>query len=82
MRQGKEEQEEVQQVQRVNVQQSAPPKDLLRATPAPSTFPVFVYHIPDNNGGHTYNELTWHPIEMLDLMHFKEAIVCLAFFIH
>ena len=32
-------------------------------------------HMPANNGGHVYNELTWRPIEMLDLKYFKEPVV-------
>lgn len=38
-------------------------------------FPVFVHHKPANDGGPAYNELAWHSTEMLDLKHFKEAMV-------
>lgn len=31
--------------------------------------------MPANNVDYAYNELTWCPIEMLDLKHFKEAII-------
>lgn len=30
--------------------------------------------MPAEDGGHAYNELTWCPIEMLVLKHFKEAV--------
>jgi hypothetical protein len=69
-----EEQEEV-KVQCVNVQPRTAPEDLLGATLAPSAFPVFVQHMPANDGGHDSNELIWHLLEMLYLKHFKEAIV-------
>jgi hypothetical protein len=32
-------------------------------------------HMPANDDGHAYNELYWHPIEMLGLKHVKEAII-------
>lgn len=28
-----------------------------------------------NDGGSAYNELTWYPIEMLDLNYFKEVVI-------
>jgi hypothetical protein len=31
--------------------------------------------MPANDDGHAYNELYWHPIEMLGLKHVKEAII-------
>jgi hypothetical protein len=31
--------------------------------------------MPANDGGQAYNELTWRPIQILDLKHFKEAMV-------
>jgi hypothetical protein len=34
-----------------------------------------VQHKPTNDAGSAYNELTWHPTEMLELKHFKEAMV-------
>ena len=52
-----------------------PPEDLLEPIQASSAFPVFVQHMPDNDGGTTYNELTLSLIEMLNLKYFKESIV-------
>lgn len=51
---------------------SAPPEDLLGVTQASSPFSVLVQHMPANDGGHAYNELTWCQTEMLDLKHVKE----------
>ena len=56
-------------------QLSVPSEDLLGATQAPSAFPVIVQHTPAYNSDHAYNELTWIPIIMLELKHFKEAMV-------
>lgn len=67
---GQEEQEMV-QGRWVRVQPSAPPEDWSGATQAASAFPIFVQHMPANDGGHAYNELTCRPTEM----HFKEAVV-------
>lgn len=67
---GQEEQEMV-QGRWVRVQPSAPPEDWSGATQAASAFPIFVQHMPANDGAHAYNELTWRPTEM----HFKEAVV-------
>ena len=66
---GREEQE-VAQVQEVNVHLSAPPEDLRGPTQASSAFPVFVQHVPANDGIPAYNELIWQPKEMLDLKAF------------
>lgn len=41
-----------------------------------SAFPVSVQHMPAEDGGHAYSELTWRLTEMPDLKHFKEAVVC------
>lgn len=46
-------------------------QDLSGATQESSAFPIIVQHMPTNDGGHTYNEFTWCPMEM----HFKEAVV-------
>ena len=80
---GLKEQEGTAQVQQVNVQPSAPPENLLGPTQAPSAFPVFVQHMPANNGGQPYNELTWRQIQMSSLKPFIEAIVMinLTFFL-
>lgn len=69
-RKGKEEQETIQTQHRF----CQVPEDLFEATQAPSAFPVFVQHIPANNSGHAFNELTWWLIEMLDL-NIKEPIM-------
>lgn len=45
---------------------SASPENFLRSTQPPSAFPVFVQHMPANNGGQDY---------LSDLKHFKEAVV-------
>ena len=45
------------QVYQVNVQLSAIPENLLGPTQAPSAFPVFVQHMPANDGGPAYIEL-------------------------
>jgi hypothetical protein len=47
--------------------QVLPLEDLSGATYAPSASRVFVKHIPTNDGVHTYNELTGHPMKMLEL---------------
>jgi hypothetical protein len=52
--------------QRAKVHPSIPPEDLLEPTQAPKAFPVFVQHMPGNDGIPAYNELTWQPIEMLE----------------
>ena len=57
-----------------SVQPNAPPEDLLGAAQGPSDFPVFVQHMPGNDGIPAYNELNWHLVEMLDLKHFKETV--------
>lgn len=49
------------------------PQEVLHG--APSAFPVFVQYMPANYGGQDYNELTWHMVKMVDLKHFKEAII-------
>ena len=59
----------------VSVQPRVLPEVLPGAIQAPLTFPVFVQHIPASNGGHSYNELMWHPIEMWELKLLKEAFV-------
>ena len=53
---------------------------------APSVFPLFIQHMPVK---HTvsygikqgYAEIGWHPIEMIDLRWFKEAVImgCIYF---
>jgi hypothetical protein len=69
------EKQEAGQEQWVSVQPSALIEDLLEATQASSSFLVFVQDMPAKVGGHVYNDVTWHLLEMLDLKHFKEAIV-------
>jgi hypothetical protein len=59
------------QVQHVNVQLSAPPETLLLSHLQPSQS---MQHMPANRGGQAYNELTWRPIQILFLKHFKEAM--------
>lgn len=66
------EEQEMTQVKWDSVCWSVPPEDLRGITHASSAFPVFAQHMPANDA---YNEMTWHPIEMLDLAHLKEAIV-------
>lgn len=63
------------QVQPDRIQQNAPPKDMLGLTQASSFFPVFVHHMPANDGAPAYNELSWHPVEIVDLKHFKETVL-------
>jgi hypothetical protein len=79
----KEGQEEQEAVQYFSVQPSALLNVLFQDTQLRSVCTVFVQQIPANNGGHAFNELTWHLIEMLDLKYFKEVIgfLWLTFFI-
>ena len=48
------------------VQSVISPEDLPGATQATAAFLVSVQHMPANDSGHAYNELTWLPIETLD----------------
>jgi hypothetical protein len=48
---------EIVQVQWSSLQPSTPPEDLLGPTQVASAFPIFVHHIPANDGGTAYNEL-------------------------
>lgn len=60
-------------------QLSAAPEASLGPTQAPSTSPALVQRKPTNDGIPACNELTWHPIEILDLKHLKEAVVLHGF---
>ena len=44
------------EAQQDSVQLSAPPENLLGPTQAPSAFPVFVQHMPANDGALACNE--------------------------
>lgn len=61
--------------ERVNIQRSIPWKDLPITAQASLAFSFFAEHMSDYNGHHAYNELTWCPIEMIDLKHFKVVVV-------
>lgn len=63
------------QVQWDSVHLSATPKDFLGVIQISSVFLVFLQHMPVNDSIPSYSDLTWHPIEMLELNHFTEAII-------
>lgn len=54
------------EVQQLDVQSSSPPVNFLWCTEPPAAFPILLQHIPANNCGQAYNELTWQLIEMID----------------
>ena len=39
------------------------------------SFPNSLQHMPANGVEQGYDEIGWHPIEMTDLTHFKEAML-------
>ena len=45
---------------------------LIQALPV---FLDFVKHMPAHDDIPAYDGLAWHPLEILDLMHFKESIM-------
>lgn len=42
------------------------------------SLPNLLQHMPTNDYNHAYNEITWCSTEMLNLKHFKEAIVSIV----
>ena len=62
-------------VQADNIHPSVLAEDLFRLTQITSAFPFIVHYIHDKDGDPTYKELTWDPIEMLNLKHFNEFMV-------
>lgn len=58
----------------VNLEPSALPEELSGFTKSPAVFPIIMQLMPANDGGHEYDEITWHPIEILDSKWFKESI--------
>jgi hypothetical protein len=40
-----------------------------------SSFPVIMQHMPANRVKQSYVKIGWHPVELINLRHFKEAMV-------
>lgn len=52
-----------------------PPEEGPGITKSPLVFPVTVQHGPATGADHGCDAIMWRPIEKIDLMHFKEAII-------
>lgn len=59
----------------VNLEPTVLPEEGAVLTKSPWVFPVIVQHMPANDTDHDFDEIAWHPIEMIGLRRFKEAIV-------
>ena len=42
---------------------------------SPSAFTVVIHHMPANSVEQSYDEVGSHPIKMINIRHFKEAII-------
>lgn len=61
--------------ERINLEPIVLPEEGPVLTKSPWVFPVIVQHMPANGADHDFDEIAWHPIEMIGLRRFKEAIV-------
>lgn len=68
------EEKEAAQGQQDNVLPNKSPVDLLGPIQTASVLPVFLQHMPANDGIPAYHELIQQPIEILDLKHLKQLL--------